>query len=392
MIGSLSRLVLSIAALSTAGFLYAAQPEGMRMPLTLAAEGYFYVGGTTIAGPGGNRHVDQMYVAYQVPAKRSHPYPIIMVHGGGTTGVAFEGTPDDREGWREFFVRRGYSVYVVDSPTQGRSPYDETADGPRVHGPAGSAEKMFTATERYNLWPQARLHTQFPGTGADGDPIYEQTVEASSAFVTGEVRTDKLNRDALVALLDRIGPAIILTHSRSGPYGWLAADARPGLVKGIVAVEPNGPPFENPASQSGNAPPTATRRDWGITYERLGFEPAVETTSDLAPHQDAAEAPGLLGCWRMGAPTHRLPHLAGVPILIVTSEASYHAQYDHCTSRFLSDAGVANEHVRLEARGIRGNGHLMMWEKNNLEIAALINGWLERHEINKPMSSSSASR
>ena len=45
-----------------------------------------------------------------------------------------------------------------------------------------------------------------------------------------------------MALLDKIGPAILLTHSQSGAFGWPVADARPDLVKAIVAVEPNGPP------------------------------------------------------------------------------------------------------------------------------------------------------
>ena len=37
----------------------------------------------------------------------------------------------------------------------------------------------------------------------------------------------------------------------------------------------------------------------------------------------------------------------GIPILIVVSEASYHAPYDHCTSEFLHQAGVQHEFVRL---------------------------------------------
>jgi hypothetical protein len=49
-------------------------------------------------------------------------------------------------------------------------------------------------------------------------------------------RQQELNRDAGSALLDRIGPAILLT-SQSGTFGWLVADARPLLLKAIVAME-----------------------------------------------------------------------------------------------------------------------------------------------------------
>jgi hypothetical protein len=64
-------------------------------------------------------------------------------------------------------------------------------------------------------------------------------------------------------------------------------------------------------------------------------------------------------------------------VLILASEASYHAAYDHCTSQYLAQAGVKNTFVRLADRGIKGNGHMMMLEKNNQEIAALISGWLK---------------
>jgi hypothetical protein len=33
--------------------------------------------------------------------------------------------------------------------------------------------------------------------------------------------------------------------------------------------------------------------------------------------------------------------------------------------------------VRLEEKGIRGNGHMVMLEKNNLEVAAFLAGWVE---------------
>jgi pimeloyl-ACP methyl ester carboxylesterase len=362
------------AALSAVADERAGQP-----PLNLAKEGYFYVGGTQIARDQGMIHVDQMFVEYQVPAGHLHRYPLVMVHGGSSTGAVYAGTPDDREGWREFFVRAGYTVYVVDAPTAGRSAYDAATDGPLEQAPPGARERMFTKPEQFGLWPQARLHNQFPGTGLPGDPIYDQSAEASVPSVANQQRLDEINRDALAALLDRIGAAAILTHSRSGPYGWLLADARPGLVKGIIAVEPNGPAFRNQPSQAAQAPPSATDRAWGISYARLTFDPPAADASELGPQQALPEAPDLVGCWQMSGPRRKLVNLIGVPVLIVTSEASYHAQYDQCTSEFLTSAGVSNEHVRLETRGIHGNGHLMMSEKNNLQIAALIEHWLSAH-------------
>ena len=53
-----------------------------------------------------------------------------MVHGGSQTGTNFTGTPDGREGWAQYFVRRGYAVYVVDQVARGRS-----AHWSQLHGP-----------------------------------------------------------------------------------------------------------------------------------------------------------------------------------------------------------------------------------------------------------------
>lgn len=74
-----------------------------------------------------------------------------------------------------------------------------------------------------------------------------------------------------------------------------------------------------------------------------------------------------------------LPNLQKLPILIPTSEASYHAPYDHCIVRNLEQAGVHPTWIKLADADIRGNGHIMMMlEKNNMEIAAVMAGWLDK--------------
>jgi hypothetical protein len=64
--------------------------------------------------------------------------------------------------------------------------------------------------------------------------------------------------------------------------------------------------------------------------------------------------------------------------MVVTSEASYHAVYDHCTVRYLRQVGAHVDFVRLEEVGIHGNGHMMMLERNNMAIASVIARWTER--------------
>src|SRR5207244_3621734 len=99
-------------------------------PLTLARDGFFYVGGKTMTVEGKEYFYGQMYVEIRIPAKQTHPYPIIMVHGGTMSGTNYTGTPDGREGWAQYFVRQGYAVYVVDQPGRGRSGFLTAAHGP----------------------------------------------------------------------------------------------------------------------------------------------------------------------------------------------------------------------------------------------------------------------
>jgi hypothetical protein len=63
---------------------------------------------------------------------------------------------------------------------------------------------------------------------------------------------------------------------------------------------------------------------------------------------------------------------------VLTSEASYHAPYDHCTVAYLNQAGVKTTFIRLDEVGVRGNGHMMMLEKNNMAIAGVMANWLDR--------------
>jgi pimeloyl-ACP methyl ester carboxylesterase len=350
----------------------AAQTASVSPPRT----GYFFVGGRYVETEKGPLMQRQMYVEYQIPAVRTQRYPIVMIHGAAQTGTNFTGTPDGRKGWAEYFVEQGYAVYVIDQPARGRSPYMDSL-GALTRFPASQIEQRFTAHEKFNLWPQAKLHTQWPGEGPRkgqrGDPVFDQFYASQVQYIASNAVTQELNRDAGAALLDKIGPAIVFTHSQSGAIGWPMADARPKLVKAIVAAEPSGPPFAN--AVFGEEP----ARLWGVTDIPMTYDPPVSDPKQISvARESAADGPNLERCRLQAEPARRMPNLAGIPILILAAESSYHAVYDHCTAKYLAQAGVANDFVRLENVGIRGNGHMLMIEKNNLEIAAYIAGWLRK--------------
>lgn len=341
----------------------------MREPLQIAEQGQFWVGVSRGESRAGTLAGAAMYVWYQIPARATRPYPLVLAHGGGGQGTDWLGTPDGRPGWATRFLERGHAVHVVDRPGYGRSPHNPQVSGPP--GPAPTYERMsamFSAPALACGYPQAARHTQWPGDGGVGDPALDQFMAAQAGFVGDMAASHAAMRECAAALLDRIGPAVLMTHSMGGAFGWLAADARPGLVRGIVAVEPAGPPF---------ADLPAGALSWGLTAVPLAFDPPAAAPSDLARELRPAPRPGLVDCYVQREPARRLPRLSGFPIAVVTSEASWMAQDNHGVVDFLAQAGADVEHLRLEERGVRGNGHLMMGEKNSDEVARVVADWME---------------
>jgi pimeloyl-ACP methyl ester carboxylesterase len=341
-------------------------------PLAIADQGCFYVGGSyddsgTMSG--------QMFVQYQVPAEREHPYPLVMIHGGGQTGVGFLSTPDRRRGWADYFIARGFAVYVVDVPGRGRSQGHDAGDG--TSRTAQSVAARVSDTTGAPQWPQARLHTQWPGGRLPGDPTFDQFYASQVAGSADSAAIERLVRQAGAELLDQIGPAVLVAHSLGAPLGWQIADERPELTRAIVAVEPTGPPVYNVSSGPDGFREGALARPWGITETALTYEPAVDSPDELRfERQPEADSAAVASCWLQAEPARQLVNLARVRIALVIGEASYHAPYDHGTSAYLTQAGVDHDVIRLEKHGIRGNGHMMMLERNNLQVAALLERWI----------------
>lgn len=365
-------LAVTFAALSLRIGAAAADPP----PTAAVRHDSFFVGGVYVEAGGQQMMHGQMFAEMLTPEHVTHPYPLVLIHGLAQTAMNWMTTPDGREGWADWFATHGWRVVMIDQPARGRSAWQPGIDGAVKTLPASLIQRMFTAPEDSNGWPQARLHTQWPGApegGHIGNPIFDQFY-ASQVASLGNAESERLMQQAGAALLDRIGPAVLLTHSQAGAFGWSIADARPALVKGIVAIEPMGPPYKDALFQTG------ADRAWGITNIPLAYAPPVTEASPLHfIQQPKPDAPDLAACWSQAAPARTLPHLAGIPILIATTEASYHAGYDHCTARYLAEAGVPNEFVRLADHGLHGNAHMLMLEKNNLEIAAFLDGWMTAH-------------
>lgn len=325
-------------------------PHETEAPLISSRRGNFWVPGEVIETLQGTVQRAPLFAEWEAPEVVRFPYPLVLVHGGGGQGSDWLTTPDGRPGWATRLVEAGYIVYVVDRPGHGRSPYHPDVVG-EMGGPFPyeAANGLFfpdEAREEQHQWTFSRTA---------GSPEVDQLVAAMGPLPDDLAESQRMDSDRLARLLDRIGPAVLFTHSAGGPAGWLTADARPDLVKGIVAIEPIGPAF--------GEFPGIGRLDWGLTAAPIGY------AANFATAEDAEEAdPSQLV----------VPALKDIPISLVTGGASAFAGFAEQIVHFLNTAGADATWLHLPEHGIEGNGHGLIFEANSDDILKVILGELER--------------
>lgn len=309
--------------------------------------GQFWIPGEISQTPGGTVQAGPMYVQWFAPAEPAHPYPLVFVHGGGSQGTDWISTVDGRPGWALRAVEAGYAVYVVDRVGYGRSPFH-----PDITGELGAVPGYEMAQGLFFAEPEEAPHSAWPWGTGPGDPEADQLVASFGALHADLAVSQELDSDRLARVLDRIGPAILVTHSAGGPVGWLTAQARPDAVRSIVAVEPMGPMFaEFPGLGS---------LEWGLTAAPITYEPPCSSPQQVR---------------ELGAEGLTLPGLAGTPVLLVTGEASPFAGFRAQLHEALTQLGVPAEALHLPERGLQGNGHAMMLETNSDQVLSLILDW-----------------
>jgi pimeloyl-ACP methyl ester carboxylesterase len=353
----------------------------------LASKSFYYAGGEYVEAQAafhGNRAGDKimrgaMYVDVWVPKEIRQPYPVVFFHGNGQTGVDWQQTPDGRPGWAYRLIEQGYVLYMVDYPARGRSAYVPGYDGQIGIRTADELERIWTNVAARGDFPLKNNHTQWPGAGKVGDPIFDTFIKSQVQFAA--TSTD-LARDAAVDLLDTIGtPVILLTHSQGGGVGWDVAERRPNLVRSIVTIEPGGPQIGgvNTATvEPGNRNPNS----WGLTTTPFRFDPPITSPSELNVRlEERSERPDEVRCWMQVEPARKLVNFQKIPVLAISANGTYHRVYDPCIPKWLNQAGVKTDFVRLEEAGIRGNGHMMMLEKNSDDVLKFITDWLQKNVL-----------
>ncbi|MDO8476411.1 MAG: esterase [Candidatus Rokubacteria bacterium] len=318
-------------------------------PIELRDMGSFHVGGreAVISGkpvkevvftpggvpakvdPNGVYQVEQMYVQYFLPARERGSVPLLLWHGGGLTGVSYETTPDGREGWLNYFVKKGWATFNSDAVERGRAGWAQYPDvfqsEPIFLTKADPFERFRIGQGQGSYNRDVALMKPLPGTQF---PI-EAYENFTRQLVPRWTSTDAPTIAAYTLLVDRICPCVIVFHSQAGPFAFKVAQARPDKIKALVAVEPGGVGDPAQAAALKGIPILAL---FGDHIERDGRWPAIRANA--------------------------------VKFLEVVREA-----------------GGRVEIRDLPKAGIRGNSHMMMMDRNNLEVAGVIQTWLEREGL-----------
>jgi pimeloyl-ACP methyl ester carboxylesterase len=309
----------------------------------LKSQGSFFVGGEKAdqtevelgnLGPAGHISVNQMYVRFMVPQDGAGNVPVIMVHGATLTGKSWETTPDGRMGWDEYFVRKRHPVYVPDQVGRGRSGFNQAVFNNVRAGKAAVSDQpaLFRFSDEATGVPFA--DSQFPVSAVD--ELAKQGVPDVSRLLPTPNPTFK----ALSDLATQLKGAVLMGHSQSGSFPLEAALLSPAAVKGLVLVEP------------GRCPDTYTDDQ----IKTLATVPILVVFGD---HRDT--------------PT-------GLPTL-----PTWQGRFEACQAMIsrLKSAGGQAEMLAPPDRGIRGNSHMIMQDKNNLQIADLILQWIDAHASKK---------
>ncbi|NWA28618.1 hypothetical protein HX866_27395 [Pseudomonas gingeri] len=336
-----------------------AQPTG---PLILKDQGSFFIGGEAVketpvqlSSPfgkpfekGGTIEVNQMYVQYMVP-ELGGGVPVILVHGATLSGKTYETTPDGRMGWDEYFVRRGHPVYVPDQIGRARSGVD-TATYNDVRSGVQSIDKLANVFRLSNEagWGLFRFGKPSGEAFADEQFPLSALNEFSKQSVPDyywSLPNPNPNYKALADLSNKAGGAVLMGHSQAGSYPLEAALTDSRNIKGLVLIEPGA-----------CGEPTYSEEN----FQKLAKLPILVVFGD---HLDAD---------------------TGLPGF------SWQKTFEQCQGfiEHINEVGGQATMLHPPELGIHGNSHMLMQDRNNLQIADLILKWM--HDNVKSSNTSSS--
>ncbi|TDO22489.1 alpha/beta hydrolase [Pedobacter duraquae] len=323
--------------------------------ITIRQQGSFAVGGSVIKNAGTfdpikrtpagqSYHGDHAYVNFQIPDK-ARKLPLVFWHGIGQFSKTWESTPDGRDGFQNIFLKRKFSVYLIDQPRRGnagRSTVSATIN------PTPDEQQWFNIF-RVGVWPN-----YYPGVQFAKD---EETLNQYFRQITPNIGDfdNRVITDAASALFTKIGQGILVTHSHSGGFGWETAIKNANIMA-IVSYEPGSgfifPEGEMPKPIASSAGELTAATMPMQDFMKLTKIPIIIYYGDNIPAKQIAE-PGADG-WRARLEMARL--------------------WRDVVNKHGGDVTV----VHLPEIGIKGNTHFPFSDLNNIQIADLMSAFLKQ--------------
>jgi hypothetical protein len=322
--------------------------DDLKKPLVLASQGSFFVGGEsksyTTPSPNpqappitGDITINQMYVQFQTPVGGDRHTPVVMVHGCCLSSKTWETTPDGRMGWNEYFVRKGRPTYLADQVSRARSGFD----GSRINAvrtgavPPNQLPNVLTASHQ-TAWSVFRFGPKFGQPFPDGQFPIEAVAELYKQMIpdlNSLLPMPNPTWTNMAALAVKLHGAVLVGHSESGFFPEQAALIDPTGVKGIVSIEM----------------PCATN----LTAPQLSTLAKIPTLVMFGDH--LGDVQGGVANWMMS--------------------------FESCNTfvKQVADAGGDAQMMHLPKMGIKGNSHMLMQDRNNLQLADLILDWIDKH-------------
>lgn len=185
--------------------------------------------------PRGHFAVEHAYVQYFIPEARCDAPPVVLVHGGGMSGSCWETTPDGRRGWLQHLLQMGYEVHVVDAVERGRAGF-----APGLWDGEPILRSLEEAWSLFRIGPKDGFASRTPFSGQRFPVAHFERFARS--FVPRWLGTTALQVNALLAVLERTGPAIVICHSQGGEVTFDALAQRPDRFCKVIAIEPSHTP------------------------------------------------------------------------------------------------------------------------------------------------------
>ncbi len=320
-------------------------------PLTLKAQGSFYLGGelesqTTdeLGGicPPGHITVNQMYVRYMIPQEQTDGTSFVLIHGMHLSGKCWETTPDGRMGWDEYLVRKGYAVYVVDQVGIGRSGFDQkTYNDVRKGKTQPMAQTPFSRKTDENSWTNFRFGTK-DGNPVDGAQFPIGSLDEFSKQNLPHIMrlpSPDANYRCLSKLSAEVKNVVLVSHSQSGAFPVETALRSTEGIRGMVLLEPGG-----------------TGSGYGDEQIRqLSKIPLLIIFGD------------------------NLTNETGMPGHVWQNSMDGWSRLAESINKAGGNATV----IHLPEMGIYGNSHMLMMDKNSHQIAAIVLEWCKNNITKK---------